>query len=74
MKLVNLMSTVYGRGIRILLGAALIVLGLFLVGGAWGTAIAVVGIVPILAGVFNVCLVAPALGQPFSGAKAAGRA
>jgi len=33
--------------------------------GAWGFLLAVVGVVPVLAGVFNFCVIAPFLGVPF---------
>jgi Protein of unknown function (DUF2892) len=59
------MSTTTGRLIRIVAGAVLVALGVAL-GGSWW-ALAVVGLVPIAAGVFNVCLLAPLLHAPFSG-------
>ncbi len=39
--------------------------------GVWGRVIAIVGVVPLLAGVFNSCLIAPVLGAPFSGRRPA---
>jgi hypothetical protein len=47
----------------------LIVLGLQ-AGDTGGIILAVVGVVPILAGVLNVCLIAPIIGAPFSGKEA----
>jgi hypothetical protein len=54
-----------------------IVAGLALVGGGWtmrdttmGTVLMIVGVVPILAGVLNVCLLAPIIGAPVSGRAA----
>jgi hypothetical protein len=44
---------------------ALIVIG-FALGGGWLT-LSIVGLVPFFAGVFNVCLLAPLLGQPLKG-------
>jgi hypothetical protein len=64
------MSSGVGRGLRIVAGLALIVIGLFSVGGTGGLILAVVGAVPLLAGVFDVCLFAPLLGGPLKGAEA----
>lgn len=65
MSFVSFMS-VPGRGLRIVAGAALIGGGIAL-GGAAGTIMMVVGIVPLAAGVFNVCLFAPLFGVDFVG-------
>lgn len=63
------MATAAGRGIRIVAGVALIAWGVA-IGGTAGVALAVVGLVPIYAGVANVCLIAPILRAPFRGADA----
>ena len=67
MVVTKFMATTIGRGARIVLGIVLIVLGLLVIEGTGGVIVAVVGIVPILAGVFDVCLIAPIFGAPFSG-------
>ncbi len=70
MAIAKFMAGPIGRGVRILVGLALIALGLF--GGldqTTGIIVAVVGILPVLAGVLNFCLIGPLLGAPFSGAK-----
>ena len=59
-----------GRLTRIIAGAVLIGIGLGVVEGTWGTVLAIVGGVPIAAGVFNVCLIAPLLRAPFRGVDA----
>lgn len=59
-----------GRLARIIAGLVLILVGLLVVKDTGGLILAVVGIVPILAGVFNVCLIAPVIGAPFSGQAA----
>jgi Protein of unknown function (DUF2892) len=59
-----------GRTLRVLAGLILIGIGIY-VQGIWGVVIAVVGVIPVLAGVFNVCLIAPALGAPFRGRRLA---
>lgn len=65
---VGFMASTAGRVARIVAGVVLIVLGL--VGNA--PVVAVIGIVPILAGVLDFCLLAPVFGQPFSGPKIRG--
>jgi hypothetical protein len=59
------MASGVGRTLRIVAGIALIILGAILGGGWW--ALAVVGLVPFLAGVFDICVMAPLFGQPVSG-------
>ena len=56
-----------GRGVRIIAGAALIVIGLGLVQGTVGWILALVGLVPLGAGVFDKCVFAPLFGLPFAG-------
>lgn len=58
----------FGRTIRIAAGLALIGVGLFLVKGARGAFLALIGLVPLLAGAFDVCVLAPLLQLPFKGA------
>lgn len=58
-----------GRLIRILAGVALIVIGLWLVQGVGGWILAIVGLVPLLAGIFDRCVFAPMFGLPFDGAR-----
>ena len=62
------MSSGLGRGLRIVAGIILIAVGLAVVGGTGGIMLAVVGLVPLLAGVFDVCLFAPLFGAPLKGA------
>jgi len=67
MGLARFMSSTAGRLIRIIAGVALIAIGASMGGAGW--ILAAVGVVPIAAGVFNVCLIAPILRAPFSGSK-----
>lgn len=72
MAIAKFMASPIGRGVRILAGVLLIAWGLGLFGAidqTTGIIIAVIGLVPLLAGVFNVCMIAPILGAPFSGSK-----
>lgn len=59
-----------GRLLRIVAGAAIVVVGLMGIDGTWGTAVAVIGLVPIAAGLVNVCFIAPFLRAPFRGRDA----
>ena len=68
------MSSGLGRGLRIVAGIVLIVVGLAGVGGTGGIVLAVVGLVPLLAGVFDVSLFAPLFGAPLKGADVRARA
>ena len=64
----KLMATPLGRLVRIVAGIVLIGIGIY-AGNTWGVVLGVVGAVPLLAGIFNVCLFAPLFGAPFSGAR-----
>ncbi len=74
MSFAKFMSSGLGRGSRIVVGLALIVIGLFSVGGTGGIILAVVGAVPLLAGILDVCLFAPLFGGPLKGAVARAQA
>ena len=65
MKFAQFMSSSTGRLLRIVAGIALIVIGL-IAGGGWIT-LSVIGLVPLLAGLANACLLAPLFGQPLKG-------
>jgi len=61
------MASMTGRIVRIVAGIVLVALGLLVVKDTGGIVIAVVGLVPLLAGVFDFCVFAPLFGQPFMG-------
>jgi len=61
------MATAVGRGLRIVVGLALIAYGLLVVHGTTGTVLAVVGLVPLSLGAFNICILGPLLGAPLRG-------
>jgi hypothetical protein len=69
MALANFMASTAGRLLRVVLGIVLIVVGL-LIGGPVGWVIAIIGVVPIVAGAANVCLIGPVIGAPFKGSAA----
>lgn len=66
---VGFMQSAAGRLLRIVVGIALIALGVFAVGGAWGVVLAVVGAVPLIAGVVGICLFAPLFGYTLTGER-----
>lgn len=71
MAFAKFMAKPAGRIIRIVAGIVLIVIALTMIADqTLGIVVAVIGVVPILAGVFNVCLIGPIIGAPFSGRKA----
>jgi hypothetical protein len=64
------MSSMWGRGLRSVAGLALIVLGL-----AGGNAfVGVIGAMPLVAGLLDVCLFAPLFGAPLRGADVRAKA
>lgn len=67
MEFAKFMTSTLGRAIRIVAGIALVLVGLLAVHGATGVILIVVGLVPLLAGIFNVCVFAPLFGGPFNG-------
>ncbi len=66
---VKFMASTIGRIVRIAAGIALIAWGLIGLGGTTGVIVAVIGGVPLLAGVFDFCIFAPLFGNPLSGSK-----
>ena len=67
------MARPLGRGLRIVAGIALIGLGWTMRENTSGIILIAVGLAPLLAGAFNVCLIAPLIGAPFSGRGALAR-
>jgi hypothetical protein len=64
------MASPAGRVIRIVAGVALVAWGWSHHESMTGLVVMVVGLAPLLAGIFNVCLIAPVIGAPFSGRSA----
>lgn len=67
------MASGLGRVLRIVAGLAISGAGVYLLTAgsiAVGTILAVVGLVPFLAGAFDLCVLAPLFGCPITGAKA----
>lgn len=70
---VGFMRSWAGRLLRIVAGAAIVVVGFVVVGGVAGTFVAAVGIIPVLAGVLNLCLLGPLMGVDLMGNRRAAR-
>ena len=65
--LFGFMASPAGRLTRIIAGLALILIGLLALGGIWAWILAIVGLVPLLAGLFDRCVFAPLFSLPFDG-------
>jgi hypothetical protein len=65
--LIKFLATSAGRITRIIAGVALIMLGMLVVHGIGGIILAVVGLVPLVAGLFDFCVFAPLFGAPLAG-------
>ena len=61
------MASTAGRILRVVAGLVLIYVGYFIIKGVGGDILAVIGLAPIAAGVFDFCLLAPLFGAPLSG-------
>ena len=70
MAFAKFMAGPIGRGVRIIAGVILVLVGLLNMGGVGGIVLAAVGVVVLLAGALNFCMIAPIIGAPFSGNKA----
>lgn len=66
---VKFMSSPAGRITRIVAGLILVALGLWVINGTGGIIVAVIGLVPLVAGLFDFCVFAPLFGAPMSGPK-----
>ncbi len=64
---IGFMASSAGRFTRVVAGLALIGIGLVALHGAGGVALAVVGAIPLAAGVFDFCIFAPLFRLPFLG-------
>lgn len=66
---IKFMASTTGRITRIVAGIALIAWGLAGITGTTGIIVAVVGALPLVAGLFDFCVFAPLFGAPLSGPK-----
>ena len=67
--LIGFLASSAGRMLRIVAGVALIAVGLMVLEGTVGWIVAALGLVPVLAGIFDFCVFAPLFGAPLSGPR-----
>ncbi len=65
--LFGFLASMAGRVVRVAAGIVLILVGLLVVKHVGGWILAIIGLVPLLAGIFDVCVFAPLAGRPFTG-------
>lgn len=65
--LFSFLASTAGRWTRIIAGAALVAWGYFGLTGTTSIIVIVIGLVPLLAGIFDVCVFAPLFRLPFGG-------
>jgi Inner membrane protein YgaP-like, transmembrane domain len=70
MALIQFMSGAAGRIARAIAGVVLVGLGLFVIQGALGWVVALVGLLPLAAGTFDFCLLDALFGIPLKGRDA----
>jgi Inner membrane protein YgaP-like, transmembrane domain len=63
------MASMWGRFIRVIAGVLLVVWGLLGLHGIAGIIVAAIGLVPLVAGLFDFCIFAPLFGCPLSGPR-----
>jgi hypothetical protein len=66
---IKFMVSTAGRLTRVVAGIALILWGLLGFDGGTGVLVAAIGLVPLLAGLFDFCVFAPLFGAPLSGPR-----
>ena len=67
--LIKFLASTTGRIVRIVAGTALIAWAVLGLGGTAAVIVAIIGAVPLLAGLFDFCVFAPLFGEPLSGPK-----
>ncbi len=74
-RLAQFLAGTAGRTVRFLAGVVLVIAGLAWLGGTVGLIVAIIGLVPIAAGLFDFCPLSALLGGPLWGRdiRAAGR-
>lgn len=65
--MIGFLASSQGRILRIAAGIVLVLVGLLVIKDTAGIIVAVVGLVPLIAGVFDFCVFAPLFGMPLSG-------
>jgi Protein of unknown function (DUF2892) len=68
---ISFIQSLAGRLLRIVVGIALIALGFLVIHNVWGIVVAVIGLVPLIAGLAGICLFAPLFGYTLTGQRKA---
>jgi len=68
-KFAKIMASPFGRIIRVVAGLGLIAWGFLSFSGTETYLVAGIGILPILTGLMNICVVGPILGAPLKGSN-----
>lgn len=71
--LISFLASPAGRVTRIVAGIALIAWAILGLSGTATIVVAVIGAVPLLAGLFDFCVFAPLFGAPFNGPQIRGQ-
>jgi uncharacterized membrane protein HdeD (DUF308 family) len=67
---ISFMASRNGRIVRIVAGAVLVILGFFVIANnTTGIIVMLIGLVPLAAGIFDFCVLAPLFGAPFKGSE-----
>jgi hypothetical protein len=66
---IHFIQSTIGRLVRIIVGIALIVVGLLFISGTGGYVVAIIGLVPLFVGMAGICLIAPLFGYTLNGEK-----
>jgi Inner membrane protein YgaP-like, transmembrane domain len=67
--IISFLASSTGRIVRVVAGLILVAWGWFGLAGVTGTFVALIGLVPLVAGIFDFCVFAPLFGAPLSGTK-----
>ena len=67
---ISFMASRNGRNVRIVAGVVLVILGFFVIDNTTtGIIVMLIGLVPLAAGIFDFCVLAPLFGAPFKGSE-----
>ncbi len=69
-KVFGFINSQIGRVIRAVVGVVLLTVALVFLKNAWGAILALIAFIPIVAAMFDICLIAPLFGYPMEGKKA----
>ena len=70
---IKFMASLNGRIVSIVVGVVLILVGFFAVENTTlGSIVMIIGLIPLAAGIFDFCLLAPLFGMPVNGKKIRG--